>query len=100
MVVPVRGARPMRPPSRGRARHRTGAGSVNPEPLLTARQVADLLGMSPATILDWHEAGRIPSFKLPTGPVRFRASELERWIEGCRVGQSLVTLDADPAAGA
>ena len=42
--------------------------------------------LSPATILDWHEAGRIPSFKLPTGPVRFRASEVEAWLEGCRRG--------------
>jgi hypothetical protein len=31
-------------------------------------------------------AGRIPSFKLPTGPVRFRLSEVEAWLEGCRRG--------------
>ena len=56
------------------------------ERLLTARELADLLGMSASTILDWHEAGRIPSFKLPTGPVRFRPSEVEAWLEECRRG--------------
>jgi excisionase family DNA binding protein len=65
---------------------------VNPEPLLTARQIADLLGMSPATILDWFEADRIPGFKLPTGPVRFRATEVEAWFEAHRRGP------CDPAA--
>ena len=59
------------------------------ERLLTARELADMLGMSPATVLDWHEAGRIPSFKLPTGPVRFRASEVEAWLEECRRGPLL-----------
>lgn len=56
------------------------------ERLLTARELADLLGLSPATVLDWHEAGRLPSFKLPTGPVRFRASEVEAWLDECRRG--------------
>lgn len=59
------------------------------ERLLTAREVAELLGLSPATVLDWHEAGRIPSFKLPTGPVRFRASEVEAWLEEHRRGPAL-----------
>ena len=59
------------------------------ERLLTARELAELLGLSPGTVLDWHEAGRIPSFKLGPGvggPVRFRASEVEAWLEECRRG--------------
>ena len=60
------------------------------ERLLTAREVAELLGLSAATVLDWHEAGRIPSFKLPTGPVRFRPSEVEAWLESCRRGPCTV----------
>jgi excisionase family DNA binding protein len=103
MVVPVRGARPMRPPSRGRARHRTGAGSVNPEPLLTARQVADVLGLSPATILDRFQRGELPGFRVGGrvgDPVRFRWSELEAWLEAGRVGPALVAVDADPQVGA
>ena len=59
------------------------------ERLLSARELADVLGMSPATVLDWFEADRLPGFKLPTGPVRFRASEVEAWLEECRRGPSL-----------
>lgn len=60
-----------------------------PERLLKACELGELLGLSTATVLDWHEAGRIPSFKLgpgPGGPVRFRVSEVEAWLEGCRRG--------------
>jgi excisionase family DNA binding protein len=59
------------------------------EPLLNARELGELLGLSTATILDWHEANRIPSLKLGPGvggPVRFRASEVEAWLEECRRG--------------
>ena len=35
--------------------------------LLTAGDVAELLGFAPATILDWFEAGRLPAFKLGAG---------------------------------
>jgi excisionase family DNA binding protein len=56
------------------------------EPLMNARQLADYLGLSPATVLDHFEAGKLPGYKLPTGPVRFRASEVEAWLEDCRRG--------------
>ena len=49
------------------------------EPLLTARQVAEILSLSAHTILDWAEAGRLPSFKLGHA-VRFRQSEIAAWI--------------------
>lgn len=54
--------------------------------LLTARELADQLGLAPATVLDWFEAGRIPGFKLGNRAVRFRPSEVEAWLEECRVG--------------
>jgi len=50
------------------------------EPLLTARQVAELLGFAPGTIVDWYEAGKLPGFKLG-GRLRFRPSEVEAWLE-------------------
>ena len=59
------------------------------ERLLTARELGELLSLSTATVLDWHEAGRIPSFKLgagPGGPVRFRLREVEAWLEERRRG--------------
>jgi len=41
------------------------------EELLTAAELAQLLAMSPDTIIDWAAAGKIPSFKLGRA-VRFR----------------------------
>jgi excisionase family DNA binding protein len=59
---------------------------VTEERLLTARELGDLLGLSPSTILDWHEAGRLPSFKLGGRAVRFRESEILAWLEESRSG--------------
>ena len=54
--------------------------------LLRAFEVADLLGFSPATVLDRFERGDLPGFRLGRkgGPVRFRESEIEAWIESRR----------------
>jgi excisionase family DNA binding protein len=60
--------------------------------LLTAAEVADYLGLSPATILDRWERGDLPGFRLfgrKGGPVRFRLSELEALLEEWRRGPSL-----------
>jgi excisionase family DNA binding protein len=54
------------------------------ERLLTAREVGELIGLSTATVLDWWEAGRLPGYKLGRA-VRFRASEVEAWLEAQRV---------------
>lgn len=56
-----------------------------PERLLTARQLADLLGFQPGTILDWFERGELPGFRIG-GRLRFRASEVEAWLEQRREG--------------
>jgi excisionase family DNA binding protein len=59
------------------------------ERLLTARQLAEILGLSPATVLDRFEAGTLPGFRLGGrvgSPVRFRWSEVEAWLEEGRVG--------------
>jgi excisionase family DNA binding protein len=53
---------------------------MSAEPLLSARQVAELLGFSPATIVDWFEAGKLPGFRIG-GRLRFRLSEVEAWLE-------------------
>jgi excisionase family DNA binding protein len=55
------------------------------ERLLTAADLADLLAMSPDTIIDWAAAGRVPSFKLGQA-VRFRESEVLDWLEQHRRG--------------
>lgn len=53
----------------------------NAQRLLTARELSELLSVSAATVLDWHQAGFIPSYKLGKA-VRFRVSEVEAWLEG------------------
>jgi excisionase family DNA binding protein len=49
------------------------------EPYLTAREVADRLGLSADTILRYYREGRIPGRRMPgtIRPVRFRWSEVE-----------------------
>jgi excisionase family DNA binding protein len=50
------------------------------ERLLTAAEVAELLGVTPGTVLDRWERGDLPGFRLwgrKGGPVRFRLDEIE-----------------------
>jgi excisionase family DNA binding protein len=66
------------------------------ERLLRARDVADLLGVSPSTVLDWWEDGRLPGFRLSSRAVRFRESEVLAWLEAKHEGktqESFVALD-------
>jgi excisionase family DNA binding protein len=58
--------------------------------LLTAREVAELLGFASGTIVDWAEQGRIPHFKIRSA-LRFRESELVEWLEGQRRGPALAS---------
>ena len=60
------------------------------EKLLTARELADILGLSADAVLDRFEQGALPGFRLfkstdklgrPTGAVRFRWSEVAVWLE-------------------
>ena len=57
--------------------------------LLSARELGEYLGLSSSTVLDWFEAGRVPGFKLGAA-VRFRASEVEAWLETQRRGPGAV----------
>ncbi len=52
--------------------------------LLTAREVAEMIGVSSETILRWTRRGAIPGFRLPGGALRYRESELEQWLAGRR----------------
>ena len=63
-----------------------------PEPLMTARELAEHLGLATATILDWAEAGRLPHFKIGRA-VRFRESEVEAWLEAQRRGPSVSAVE-------
>lgn len=47
------------------------------DPLLTEREVAELLGVSPRTVRRWRRRGLLPSARIG-GTVRVRRSDLER----------------------
>jgi excisionase family DNA binding protein len=49
--------------------------------LLTAREVADVLGVSTETVLRWTRRGDLPAIRLPGGAIRFRKSDLDGWLE-------------------
>ena len=53
--------------------------------LLTAREVADLVGVHVETVLRWWRSGRLPGRRLPTGVLRFWESETLDWIDGATV---------------
>jgi excisionase family DNA binding protein len=48
--------------------------------LRTAREVADLLGVSAETVLRWTRRGELPAIRLPGGAIRYREDELDRWL--------------------
>ena len=52
--------------------------------LLTAREVAARLSVSTGTVIRWASDGKIPSFKLPGGAVRFRDDDIANWLESKR----------------
>ncbi|MEJ7567965.1 MAG: helix-turn-helix domain-containing protein [Gaiellaceae bacterium] len=60
---------------------------MSADPLLTASELGELLGLSAGTILDRFECGDLPGFRLfgrKGGPVRFRLSEIEARLEEWR----------------
>jgi excisionase family DNA binding protein len=48
--------------------------------LLTARQVAQLLGVSCETVLRWTRRGDLPGLRLPGGAIRYRPEAVEAWL--------------------
>lgn len=48
--------------------------------LLTARHVADRLGVAPATVLSWTRNGALPGVRLPSGQLRYPEQAFEDWL--------------------
>lgn len=59
---------------------------VQAEPMVTAAEIARLLGVDAATVRRWAEAAVIPAYKL-RGTWRFRVSEVEAWARAQGTGQ-------------
>jgi excisionase family DNA binding protein len=53
-------------------------------PLLTTRQVAKILGVSPETVLRRFRNGQIPAFRIATNALRFDELEIRTWLEDRR----------------
>jgi excisionase family DNA binding protein len=53
---------------------------------LTAKEVAELLGVHRQTIYNWASSGRIPVIKL-RHRMRFRLGDIERWEKQQTVGK-------------
>jgi excisionase family DNA binding protein len=86
-----------------------GETTATTDGLLTAAEVAEMLGVSTATVLDRWQAGELPGYRLwgkKGGPVRFRRSEIVALLESWRgqrgeaVGAGGLTVPpATPAPG-
>jgi excisionase family DNA binding protein len=66
------------------------------ERLLSAAELAEVLGFAAGTVVDWSARGELPAFKLG-GKLRFRESEVLAWLEERRQGR--LTPASNPAAG-
>lgn len=58
--------------------------------LLTAREVADLLGVTAETVLRWTRAGELPAIRLPgtaRGRIRYRPADVDAWLDRHETGR-------------
>ena len=62
------------------------------EPLLTTREVAELLGLSTSSVLRRYRNGDLPGYRLGSNVLRFRPSEIEAWIDECRSRPASATV--------
>lgn len=65
----------------------TGANPIRPRPLLTAKQVAEILQWNPFTVIKKTERGELPGFKLGRS-WRYREEDITRWIDEKRLGKA------------
>jgi excisionase family DNA binding protein len=54
------------------------------KPLSTAREIAEILGVSTWTVYDWARSGRIPAIRATPRIVRFDADAVLAALEGGR----------------
>jgi len=64
------------------------------EKLYSIYQVADLLGSTPASVVEWMQAGSLPCMRLPDGPVRISGHGLKLFMKSQGMNfDSLVARD-------
>jgi excisionase family DNA binding protein len=64
--------------------------------LLTARDVANRLGLSTETVLSWVRRGELPAFKLGRA-IRFREADLDQWLQARATSADNLTTTSGPA---
>jgi excisionase family DNA binding protein len=47
---------------------------------MTAREVSEVVGVAPATVLRWTRQGDLPAVRLPSGAIRYVPEEFEGWL--------------------
>ena len=56
------------------------------DPLLTVKDLLEMLGVSRDTFDKWRQTDRGPvAYRLPNGSLRFKLSDIEAWLEGLTV---------------
>jgi len=65
---------------------------------LTLTEAARLLGVHPATLREWADAGQVPSFRTPGGHRRFRSADLRAFLLRAGSGHPETQAMLDTAA--
>ncbi len=59
-------------------------------------QASEYLGIHPATLREWVDAGMIQAYRTPGGHRRFQLNELRAFLNGHRAGQKMLALAVTP----
>jgi excisionase family DNA binding protein len=54
--------------------------ALAPDRLLTPRQLAEYIGVSPKQVYRWVESASIPHFRISPRVIRFRLEDVEAWL--------------------
>jgi predicted DNA-binding transcriptional regulator AlpA len=73
--------------------------AADSDPLLTARDVAGLLGLSIASVLRRWRAGELPGFRVSSNVLRFRQSDIDAWLDAHRVEAGVASPGRSSDAG-
>lgn len=57
----------------------------NPSQLLTEVEAAEILSVEPRTLRLWRNTRGLPHLKITNKVVRYRRTDLDGWLDRCRV---------------
>ncbi|MGH3077240.1 MAG: helix-turn-helix domain-containing protein [Gaiellaceae bacterium] len=70
------------------------------ERLVTARDVAEQLGVTPKTVLRWTGRGLLPAIRLPSGALRYRPEDVDAWLHEHETGTDDASRGVSPTRSA